>query len=118
MTEREFDARMEETEEAARYWQGEIKRLTTLRDDAEKVEAGLSYIEALLGNLQVRLPEIDLDREELERLPEDKQRAILKERREVVRALCQKVVVWSSKRVKVIGALGGSEGAQFDLESP
>jgi len=118
ITEAEFDARMEETEEGARYWQGEIKRLTELRDDAEKVEAGLSYIEALLANLRARLPDLDMEPEKLNALPEARQRAILEERQEIVRALCKEVKVWADGSVKVIGGLDGSEGERFDLTSP
>ncbi|MBN1661576.1 MAG: recombinase family protein [Anaerolineae bacterium] len=115
ITELEFDARMAETEEAARYWQGEIKRLTELRDDVEKVEAGLAYIDSLTSNLRERLPKIDLEPDELDALPEERRREILEERRTIIRALCQKVKVWADGGVRVIGALDGTEGERFDL---
>ena len=44
MTEIEFDARMGETPEAKGYWHSEIERLKELRDDASRVEAGLTYV--------------------------------------------------------------------------
>jgi hypothetical protein len=34
---------MEETKEARRYWESELKRLQELRDNAEKVQVGLDY---------------------------------------------------------------------------
>jgi chromosome segregation ATPase len=115
ITEQEFDARMAESEESARYWQAEIKRLTELRDDAEKVEAGLSYITDLLGALQERLPDIDQAPEELNALPKERQREILQERQEIVRALVKEVRVWHDGRIKIIGALDGSERTRFGL---
>jgi DNA invertase Pin-like site-specific DNA recombinase len=115
ITEQEFDARMGETQEAAKYWQAEIGRLTELRDNAAKVEAGLSYMEALLGNLQARLPSIDQTPEELSTLPVDRQRAILEERRVIVRAMCKEVKVWPNGQVVIVGALDGTEGQRFDL---
>ena len=57
MTEREFGARMDETEDARRYWQGELDRLKELRDNAAKVQNGLEYATELLTSLQARLPE-------------------------------------------------------------
>jgi DNA invertase Pin-like site-specific DNA recombinase len=115
ITEQEFDARMEESEETARYWQAEIKRLTDLRDDAQKVQAGLSYVTDLLGALQERLPGIDQEPEELKALPPEQQRAILEERQEIVRALVKEVKVWADGRIKIVGALDGTEGARFEL---
>lgn len=115
ITEREFDARMAETEETARYWQVEIKRLTELRDDAERVQAGLSYMEELLGNVQSRLPELDWTPEELAQLPDPDRRGILEEQKKIVQALVQKVTVWANGHIKVTGILDGSEGTHFDM---
>jgi hypothetical protein len=40
---------------------------------------------------------------------------VLKIRREIIRALVDKVVVYASGEVKIYGLLDGSEAAQFDL---
>ena len=118
MTEREFDARMEETEDARRYWQGELDRLKELRDNAVKVQNGLEYATELLTSLQARLPEIDQTPEELAALPKEQQESILRERQKIIRALCDKVIVWSDRRVQLVGVIDGSEAAQFDLIRP
>jgi DNA invertase Pin-like site-specific DNA recombinase len=116
--EREFDTRMAETEDSRRYWQGEIKRLAELRDDAQKVEDGLKYAAELLTTLRAQLPETDQSPEALEAMPKGKRDTILKRRRQTIRALCDKVIVWSDGHVKLEGVIDGSEGAEFDLAGP
>ena len=80
MTEAEFDARMEETEETRRYWQSELARLRELRDNRDKVQAGLDYATGLLTTLQGELPKIDLPPDESNKLPEQERNKILKMR--------------------------------------
>jgi hypothetical protein len=115
MTEREFDTRMEETEEIQRYWEAELERLQDLRDDTAKVQDGLDYATELLNALQEQLPDIDLAPNELRTLPEDKQNEVLRVRRSVIRALCERIHLYADGRVKIEGVLDGSEAAQFDL---
>jgi len=115
ITEAEFDGRMDETEEAVKYWQGEIKRLMELRDDAAKVQAGLDYVTGLLGALQERLPTIDQTPDELRAMPKEQREAILRERQEIIRALVKEVRIWHTGQVKIIGVLDGTEGGRFDL---
>jgi DNA invertase Pin-like site-specific DNA recombinase len=116
ITEQEFDARMGETEEKRRYWQNEIERLQQLRDDAETIQAGLDYATELLVSLQDRLAAIDQTPEELKALSKDEQKEILKARRTIIRALCDKVYLYSSKVIRIDGVLDGSEAAQFELQ--
>jgi hypothetical protein len=116
--EAEFDARMEESEEARRYWKAEIKRLTELRDDAAKVQEGLDYATELLESFQARLPEIDQTPAELKAMAEEQRNAILRDRQEIVRAMTEKVIIWSDRRVKIMGVLDGGESAQFGLTGP
>jgi len=118
MTEAEFDARMGETEEACQYWQSELARLQELRDDAAKVEASLDYATELLTTLQEVLPEIDVPPDELKELLEEEHNEILESRRDIIRALVDKVEVYASGKVKIYGLLDGSERAQFELGSP
>jgi site-specific DNA recombinase len=118
MTEAEFDARMGETEEACQYWQSELARLQELRDDAAKVEASLDYATELLTTLQEVLPEIDVPPDELKELLEEERNEILESRRDIIRALVDKVEVYASGKVKIYGLLNGSERAQFELGSP
>lgn len=40
---------------------------------------------------------------------------VLKKRQEIIRALCEQVIIWSDRRVKLVGVLDGTGGAQFDL---
>jgi chromosome segregation ATPase len=115
MTEAEFDARMDETEDSHQYWESELTRLEELRDNTARVQAGLDYATRLLTALQDTLSEIDLPPEELRALPEGRRNEILKRRREFVRALCDKAAVYADGRVVIEGVLDGSEAAQFDL---
>jgi hypothetical protein len=116
--EAEFDARMAESEETRRYWQAEINRLTELRDDAAKVRLGLAYVTELLGSLQARLPEIDQSPKQLKAMAEEQRHAILRQRQEIIRAMAEKVIVWSDRQVKIEGVLDGGEGPQFGLTGP
>lgn len=118
ITEQEFDLRMEETDEARRYWQDEVDRLKELRDDAAKVQSGLDYVTELLTSLQAKLPGIDQPPDELKNMTEEERNEILKMRRKIVRALVRKVVIWSDKRVEIFGLIDGSESAQFELGGP
>jgi vacuolar-type H+-ATPase subunit E/Vma4 len=69
MTETEFDARMEETEETRQYWKAKLEQLRELRDNAAKVQAGLDYATELLTAIQEALPKIDQTPDELKALP-------------------------------------------------
>jgi hypothetical protein len=113
--EREFDSRMDESQQALHYWQLEIERLIQLRDDAAKVQSSLDYSRELLTLLQDALPEIDQTLDELKIMPQDERERVLKKRQDIIRALCDRVVIWSDRRVKLVGVLDGTESAQFDL---
>jgi DNA invertase Pin-like site-specific DNA recombinase len=113
ISEREFDARMEETEVDQEYWQGELARLQELRDNAETVQSGLDYVTELLTSFQVRLSEIDQTPEELRTLPGEERDRILEERQTIIRALCEKVIVSSDWSVEIHGVLDGTEAKRF-----
>jgi archaellum component FlaC len=83
ITEEEFDARMDETENDKKYWQDELDRLTELKDDAEKIQSGLDYVTELMTTLQERLTEIDIPLDELKALPQEGQNEILEKRRKL-----------------------------------
>ena len=85
--------------------------------DLTKVQNALEYATDLLNGLQERLPEIDKIPDELKAMPEDERDRILKERRDIVAALCDKVIIWSDRQVKLMGVIDGNEGAHFDLPS-
>jgi hypothetical protein len=114
MTEREFDQRMAETRNAKQHWQSELQRLQDLRDNSEKVKAGLDYATGLLTKLQTTLPDIDIPPKELRKLTEERRNWILKQRQEIIRALVDTVWVYANKQVKVDGLLDGSEATQFE----
>jgi len=117
MTEREFDGHMEETEESLQHWQAELERLMELRDNAVKVQAGLDYATELLTTLQDILPDIDQTPKELKAMAKEERDKIMKIRRKIVRALCDRVYVYSDWRIRIEGMLDGSEAHQFDLVS-
>lgn len=117
MTDDEFDARIAETDEQKDHWQGELSRLVELRDNTNRVSVGLDYIANLMMGLQERLPKIDQGPEVLKAMALDKQQAILSQRQEIIRALCEKVLIWANGHVEIVGLLDGSEAAQFELDN-
>ena len=117
MTEDEFVGHIAETDENLQYWESELARLKELRDNQDKVQAGLDYVNRLMASIEKVLPMADIPRDELKKLPEDKRNEILTIRRDIVRALVEKVEVWANGQVMVHGLLDGSEAAQFELAS-
>lgn len=113
----EFERRIAETEEARRYWTGEVEHLRTLRDDAQRVEAGLEYVERFMRTVQADLDGIDQEPDALKALPKDEQHAILEKRRRIIRALVDRVTLWANGRIEIEGVLDGSEAAQFEYAS-
>jgi hypothetical protein len=114
----EFDARMDETQAEREHWQAELERLKDLRDGAAAVQDGLDYATQLMAHLQERLAVIDQTPKQLRRLPEEDRNAIVEQRKEIIQILCDEVIVWADKRVKLIGVLDGTEAAQFELKTP
>ena len=115
ISEAEFDARMDETEEARKHWREELDRLTELRDNAVKVQSGLDYATQFLTALQAELPDIDQTLDELKAMSQDDRNAILKTRQKIIRALCDKIEIWSDGRIKLYGVLDGTEAGEFEL---
>lgn len=118
MTDDEFDARIQETNDARQHWQNTLSQLIELRDNADKVAHGLAYVTELMGTLETRLPEIDQEPEVLMAKPKEKRLAILRERQEIIRVLCDRVEVYANGHVDILGLLDGSEAAHFELGSP
>jgi chromosome segregation ATPase len=117
ISESEFDERIDETQEALDYWQGEIERLQELRDNAAKVRVGIEYTIKLLQTFESRLEEIDSPPDELRKLPKTQREKILKERQKIARALCDKITIYANGRIVIEGLLDGSEYSQFELLS-
>lgn len=115
LTDKEFDARMDETNEQKDHWQNELDRLSELRDNTSKVNAGLAYVTDLMTGLQERLPQIDQEPEVLKAMALDEQNDILGQRQEIIRALCDRILIHANGHVEIEGLLDGSEAAQFDL---
>ena len=115
MTETEFDARMDETQDTYKYWQSEVERLKELRDDAQKVKVSLDYVTELLTSLQAKLESIDQTPTELNEMPAEERSAVLKERRKIILSLCETVRVYADWHIEIDGVLDGSEAAQFGL---
>jgi chromosome segregation ATPase len=116
ISEEEFDARMDETEEARKYWHSELDRLAELRDNAAKVQSGLDYATQFLTSLQAELPDIDQLPDALIAMPQDERNSILRTRQRIIRALCDKIEIWSDGRIKLYGVLDGTEAGEFELE--
>ncbi len=70
-----------------------------------------------MANIKKILPVADILPDELKELPEEKCDKILVIRRDIVRALVEKVKIWADGRVRMYGLLDESEAAQFDLGS-
>jgi DNA repair exonuclease SbcCD ATPase subunit len=115
VTEAEFDQLMNETEKLRRNLTQELRRLETLRDGNTQVEEWQEYMADLFAQVREELDTIDCDRKTLYGLPKNEHIRILKRRREIIRALVDRVVVHANGRVEIIGALDGSEAAQFEL---
>jgi DNA invertase Pin-like site-specific DNA recombinase len=116
ITENEFDSRMDETDEARQYWDEQLKDLLELRDNRDKVSAGLDYARRLMLSIQEKLPEIDQSPTELRRLPEEARREIIKARREIILALVDKIIICADGNVKIEGVLDDSPVSSFVLE--
>ncbi len=112
---------MDETEIACNYWQTVLTHLQELRDNQDKVHAGLKYARELLAALQKKRPEIDQPPEELNSLPQKRQNEKLQARQDIVRALVDKVIIYSSGHKKVQGVIDGSTAClvkQNELQAP
>jgi DNA invertase Pin-like site-specific DNA recombinase len=115
MTDKEFDARIQETDDAKADIQEQLAQLVQLRDDSAKVDDGLRYLVELMTNIREELPMIDIPRKELRALPKEQQEVILRKRQRIVRALCDKVTIKANGHVEIDGLLDGSEAAEFEL---
>jgi hypothetical protein len=107
---------MDETEEARKYWHSELDRLAELRDNAVKVQSGLDCATQFLTYLQAELPNIDQLPEALTAMPQDERNSLLRTHQRIIRALCDKIEIWSDGRIKLYGVLDGTESREFDLE--
>ena len=90
-----------------------LARLKEPRDNAVRVQHGLEYATELLTSLQARSPYIHQTPVELATLPKEQQEFILRERQDIIRALCDKIYVFPNGRVKIEGMLDGAEISQF-----
>lgn len=117
MTEREFDAHMEETQETVQHWVDELERLKDLRDNAAKIRAGLDYATELLTTIQDILPDIDQTPEQLKAFPKEERDEIMRSRQKIVRALCERVYIYSDWSFRIEGLIDGGEAREFNLVS-
>lgn len=117
ISEQTFDILMAEVKGARNEVEEDLAQLVELRDDAAKVQAGVDYAKAFLSTLEQKIPEIDQTPEELNALSKDKRDKILKARREIIRALCDKVIIHPDGQIKVEGLINGTV-SQFDHNEP
>jgi len=114
MTEAEFDARMDETQGWLEEKQAEIAHLLQLRDDASRVNHSLQYATEFLTGLQRRVTAIDQSREEMRQMSRQRREKIMRTRREIVRALVDKVIWYPDGSVEIQGVIDGSEAVQSE----
>ena len=114
ITEVEFDKRMDETEVIQEAIKDELSNLIDLRDSQDKVNAGLKYARDLLEALQDVLPKIDQSREEVKAMDLEARRWVQEQRRKIIHALVDKVLVYADGRVVLEGVLDGSEVSLFE----
>ena len=60
-----FEELMKDTEESRKYWESELVRLRELRDNQEKVQVGIDYVNRLMANVETILPMADIPPDEL-----------------------------------------------------
>lgn len=114
ITENTFDVLMAEVEQARKDIQSDLDELIQLRDDAAKVEAGIDYTKTFLNQVAQKLPEIDQTPDELKALPKEHREKILRARQEIIRALCDKVIVYANGKIEILGAITGGKVEQLD----
>lgn len=117
ITEAEFDRRMDETEDVQKSIQEELSNLIELRDNQEKVAAGIKYAQNLLEALQEILPQIDQSREGLKAMEAEARRWVQEQRRKIIHALVDRVIVHTNGRLILEGVLDGSEVSLFESPS-
>jgi hypothetical protein len=87
----------------------------TVRDDAKKIKNSIAYAEMVLSGIRERLPEINQSPEELASLPKSKQRKIMLERQEIIRGLCDKVIIYADGEITINGLI---EVSDFEMDNP
>lgn len=109
ITESVYDALIAEIEETEADYKEQLNHLLTLRDDKRKVRTSIAYAEKLLANIQQELPEINQTPEELVALPEAKQREIMLKRRDRIKSLCDKVIIYADGNITIKGLIAVSD---------
>ncbi len=117
ITEEDYEGLLRESDGQRDEVQLELQRLRELRDDMQKVRAGLDYAAEFMQKLQEMLPEINQPWDELKEMTEEDRTSILRSRQDIVRSLAQTVFVYSDGRVRIEGLFDGSEAAQFEYRT-
>jgi hypothetical protein len=113
-----YDVLIEENEQARIEAQGEIERLTELRDDTVKAKAGMDHARKFLTGLQEKLTQIDLTPEELHALPAEQKHQILKTRQNIVRSLCDKITLYANGKIVIEGMVKGQHSVLHASQRP
>lgn len=115
ISEEVYDSLIAEANESEVDLKEQLDHLLILRDDQKRTQRTIAYAERLLTNIRERLPEINQSPEELTKLPEEQRRAIMLERQEIIKGLCDKVIVYASGDITIKGLI---EVSQFDVANP
>lgn len=118
ITEEMFDALIAESNEAQATIQEDLQSAIELRDNSRKVQNAMSYAQQLLSNIQAKMPEIDFTQEEFKTFDKDRQDWILTERKKIIEAVCEKIIIFADGRIEIEGLIDGDEVSGFDNNAP
>lgn len=102
----DFELIMTQRNRDRAYWQEEMTRLKTLRDEHEIVSQGLELAYQYLAAIDERLPELDISPKEFKRLPVERQVEILHERKNIIQSICEHVIVYNDGQIEIGGLIG------------
>ncbi len=118
ITEEMFDTLIAESNQAIVTIQTDLQDAIELRDNSRKVQNAMSYAQELLSNIQAKMPEIDFTPEQFKTFSEEKQEWILTERKKIIEAVCEKVIIFANGRIEIEGLIDGDEVSSFELVIP
>ena len=112
INEQDFELIMTQRNRDHAYWQEEMVRLKTLRDEHQVVSEGLELAYRYLTAIEERLPELDVSQRKLKYLPVESQVKILHERKNIIQSICERVIVHNDGQIET-GALIGEQSQLF-----
>jgi hypothetical protein len=112
INEQDFELIMTQRNRDRAYWQEEMVRLKTLRDEHQVVSEGLELAYRYLTAIEEGLPELDVSQRKLKYLPVESQVKTLHERKNIIQSICERVIVHNDGQIE-IGALIGEQSQLY-----